>query len=331
MIWRRIILVYILKKTSLSCNILIYEKNSYLIKNYFPILNSEYQHMTLNQRKRIEYKYFSVILESSNPLIIKHSEIDKYVIPVLDQLHYPEENISNIFLNEVFEQNKEQKVIDDKLESIILAIDNSNLNIPIETDYIVWKDVSPDNEEGKIKPSIYFFDPSVRKPITLDLIFDSYKELNDYAELKKNLMNKIIKIEEEKKRKYKSNINIEDLLLSLATSLQKHKEILDNDQALDHELFSLRDKSYELINETDNNSKRGAETTDKSKFTIDDIIGSIGQHSYDAVEMEREKEEKKNQIDETVILNDMERVYKSIVEQEENSFSTKILEDYKKS
>jgi len=90
------------EKTSLSCNILIYEKNSYLIKNYFPILNSEYQHMSLNQRKRIEYKYFSVILESSNPLIIKHSEIDKYVIPALDQLHYPEENISNIFLNEVF-------------------------------------------------------------------------------------------------------------------------------------------------------------------------------------------------------------------------------------
>jgi len=181
------------------------------------------------------------------------------------------------------------------LESIILAIDNSNLNIPIETDYIVWKDVSPDDEKGKIKPSIYFFDPSVRKPVTLDLIFDSYKELNDYAELKKSLMNKIIKIEEEKKRRYKSNINIEDLLLSLATSLQKHKEILDNDQALDHELSSLKDKSYELINETDNNSKQSilGKTTNKSKITIDDIIGSIGQHPYDAGEMEREKEEKK--------------------------------------
>jgi len=194
-----------------------------------------------------------------------------------------------------FDQNKEQKVIDDKLESIILAIDNSNLNIPIETDYIVWKDVSPDDEEGKIKPSIYFFDPSIRKPITLDLIFDSYKELNDYAELKKNLMNKIIKIEEEKKRKYKSNINIEDLLLSLATSLQKHKEILDNDQALDRELSSLKDKSYELINETENNSKQSilGETTEKSKITIDDIIGSISQNSYDAGEIEKDKEEKK--------------------------------------
>jgi len=42
------------------------------------------------------------------------------------------------------------------------------------------------------------------------------------------------------------------------------------------------------------------------------------------------KKKKKNQTDEMVMLNDMERVYKSIVEQEENSFSAKILEDYKK-
>jgi len=179
----------------------------------------------------------------------------------------------------------------------------------------------------KTKSSIYYFDPSIKQPITLDLIFDTYHELNDYAELKKNLMNKIIKIEEEKKRKkYRSDIVIEDLLLSLSKSILKHKELLNDDNALDNELLTLRDKSNSLLSEGNTNTPEKEEKK-SSNISIDDIIQLANMNPVVEVPSESDNT---NLVSEQIPLSDMEKVFKSIIEDEEVIIKKTLVESYQK-